>query len=126
MRREAREADGQEERGAEVQRRHGGDGQLEAVVGPRGAGVGDGGVQHVDEAVFRREQARRGAAVEGEDDEGEGIVGGDGAADGAEGWGGEVGVAGGWLVWWMRVLGGGVHVDEEDDADEDVRVVDLG
>lgn len=107
VRREAREADGQEERGAEVQRRHGGDGQLEAVVRPRGAGIGDGRVQHVDEAVFRREQARRGAAVKGEDDEGEGIVGCDGAADGAEGWGGEVGVAGGWLVWWVRVLGGG-------------------
>lgn len=97
-----------EKRISEMQRRHGRDRQLELVRRPRRPGPVL--VQHVDEPVVGGQETGRGAAPRGEDAEGKHVLEGKGAADS--------------LVSVARDVG--VAVDEEDDAEDDVGVVDFG
>lgn len=111
VRGEAADGDGEEEGGAKVQAGHGGNGELEAVVVPgRGAAAAGLAVEDVDVAVLLGQQARRVAAPQGDDDKGDGVVEGNGAADAAKG----------------RGRQHGVGVDDEADAEANVRVVNLG
>jgi hypothetical protein len=112
--REAAHADGEEQSRAKVKTRHSSNGQLEAVVCPYAGGASAlssvAAVEHVDEAVLCWQKPRRRAAPQCHDDQGDRIVDGDGAANAAE--------------QWCRKEG--VSVDDEADADADVRVVDIG
>ena len=109
MRAEPPDAHGEEEARAKVQAGHGGDRQLEPVVGPRVARARRRLlVQHVYEPVLGGQETRRRAAPERHDDEGDGVIQGDGAADTLEG---------------ARRCEG-VHVHQEAHADTDVGVVD--
>lgn len=111
MRAEPRQTHAKQQRRAEMQARHRGNRQPEPVAGPhRAAPRRRGGVvQNVHEAVLRRQHPRRVTPPQRHNRKGNRVVHGNGPADAPK----------------HRRRQHRVGINDEDDADDDVRVVDV-